>query len=139
LAEREREILRLEEQRGELEYELFEELRETVATQSALLQDVGRAIAELDVYCSLATHAAANGWCRPTLAEPGTLDITAGRHPVVEQTTEFVPNDLRVDDDRGFLLVTGPNMSGKSTYMRQAAPRTGGQLCSRRRGDRRRR
>jgi DNA mismatch repair protein MutS len=121
LAEREREILRLEEQRGELEYELFEELRETVATQSALLQDVGRAIAELDVYCSLATHAAANGWCRPTLAEPGTLDITAGRHPVVEQTTEFVPNDLRVDDDRGFLLVTGPNMSGKSTYMRQAA------------------
>ena len=121
LAEREREILRVEEQRGELEYELFEELREQVAAQSALLQDVGRAIAELDVYCSLATHAAANGWCRPTLAEPGTLDITAGRHPVVEQTTEFVPNDLRVDDDRGFLLVTGPNMSGKSTYMRQAA------------------
>ena len=121
LADREREILRLEEQRGELEYELFEELREQVAAQSALLQDVGRAIAELDVYCSLATHAAANGWCRPTLADPGTLDITAGRHPVVEQTTEFVPNDLRLDDDRGFLLVTGPNMSGKSTYMRQAA------------------
>ncbi|RJX44140.1 DNA mismatch repair protein MutS [Halonotius aquaticus] len=121
LAEREREILRLEEQRGDLEYELFEALRETVAEQAALLQDVGRAIAELDVYCSLATHAAANGWCRPTLAEPGTLDITAGRHPVVEQTTEFVPNDLRLDDDRGFLLVTGPNMSGKSTYMRQAA------------------
>jgi len=121
LADREREILRLEEQRGELEYELFEALRETVAEQSALLQDVGRAIAELDVYCSLATHAAANGWCRPTLADPGTLDITAGRHPVVEQTTEFVPNDLRLDDDRGFLLVTGPNMSGKSTYMRQAA------------------
>ncbi|MFC7043537.1 DNA mismatch repair protein MutS [Halonotius sp. GCM10025705] len=121
LAEREREILRLEEQRGDLEYELFEALRETVAEQAALLQDVGRAIAELDVYCSLATHAAANGWCRPTLAEPGTLDITAGRHPVVEQATEFVPNDLRLDDDRGFLLVTGPNMSGKSTYMRQAA------------------
>ena len=121
LAEREREILRLEEQRGDLEYELFEELRETVAAQSALLQDVGRAIAELDVYCSLATHAAANGWCRPTLADAGELDIDAGRHPVVEQTTEFVPNDLRLDRDRGFLLVTGPNMSGKSTYMRQAA------------------
>ena len=121
LAEREREILRLEEQRGDLEYELFEELRETVAAQSALLQDVGRAIAELDVYCSLATHAAANGWCRPTLADSGELDIDAGRHPVVEQTTEFVPNDLRLDRDRGFLLVTGPNMSGKSTYMRQAA------------------
>ncbi|TQQ82415.1 DNA mismatch repair protein MutS [Halonotius roseus] len=121
LAEREREILRLEEQRGELEYELFEELRESVAAQSALLQDVGRAIAELDVYCSLATHAASNGWCRPTLADPGELAIDAGRHPVVEQTTEFVPNDLQLDRDRGFLLVTGPNMSGKSTYMRQAA------------------
>jgi len=121
LAEREREILRLEEQRGDLEYDLFEALRETVADQAALLQDVGRAIAELDAYCSLATHAAANGWCRPTLAEPGTLDITAGRHPVGEQTTEFVPNDLRLDRERGFLLVTGPNMSGKSTYMRQAA------------------
>ena len=121
LAEREREILRLEEQRGDLEYDLFEELRETVAAQSALLQDVGRAIAELDVYCSLATHAAANGWCRPTLADAGELAIDAGRHPVVEQTTEFVPNDLRLDRDRGFLLVTGPNMSGKSTYMRQAA------------------
>ena len=121
LAEREREILRLEEQRGELEYELFEEIRESVAAQSALLQDVGRAIAELDVYCSLSTHAASNGWCRPMLAAPGELDIDAGRHPVVEQTTEFVPNDLRLDRDRGFLLVTGPNMSGKSTYMRQAA------------------
>jgi DNA mismatch repair protein MutS len=86
-----------------------------------LLQNVGRAIAELDVYCSLADHAAANDWCRPTLAEPGALDIDAGRHPVVEQTTEFVPNDLRLDRERGFLLVTGPNMSGKSTYMRQAA------------------
>ena len=121
LAEREREILRLEEQRGELEYELFEKLRQQVAGQSALLQDAGRAIATVDTYCSLATHAAANGWCRPTLAEPGELAIAAGRHPVVEQTTEFVPNDLRVDEKRGFLLVTGPNMSGKSTYMRQAA------------------
>jgi DNA mismatch repair protein MutS len=121
LAEREREILRLEEQRGELEYELFEGLRQQVAGQSALLQDAGRAIATVDAYCSLATHAAANGWCRPTLAEPGELAVEAGRHPVVEQTTEFVPNDLRLDEERGFLLVTGPNMSGKSTYMRQAA------------------
>ena len=121
LAEREREILRLEERRGELEYELFEELREQVAAQAALLQDVGRAIAEIDAYCSLADHAAANGWCRPTLTEPGELAIEAGRHPVVEQTTEFVPNNLHLDRERGFLLVTGPNMSGKSTYMRQAA------------------
>ena len=121
LAEREREILRLEERRGELEYELFEALRERVAERAALLQDVGRALAELDVYCSLATHAAGADWTRPALAEPGVLDIEAGRHPVVERTTEFVPNDLRLDRERGFLLVTGPNMSGKSTYMRQAA------------------
>ncbi|WP_253736619.1 DNA mismatch repair protein MutS [Halohasta salina] len=121
LAEKEREILRLEETRGELEYERFQQLREEVAEQSALLQDVGRALAEVDVLCSLATHAAANDWCRPELSADGRLDIEAGRHPVVEQATEFVPNDLRLDDDRGFLIVTGPNMSGKSTYMRQAA------------------
>ena len=119
--EREREILRLEESRGELEYERFEALREEVAEQSALLQDVGRALAEVDVLASLATHAAANSWCRPDLSTEGTLDIEAGRHPVVEQTTEFVPNYLRLDEKRGFLIVTGPNMSGKSTYMRQAA------------------
>ncbi len=121
LAETERELLRLEETRGELEYERFQQLREQVAEQARLLQDVGRAIAEVDVLCSLASHAAANNWSRPTLSTDGTLDIEAGRHPVVEQTTEFVPNDLRLDDERNFLLVTGPNMSGKSTYMRQAA------------------
>jgi len=121
LAEKEREILRLEESRGELEYDRFQQLRETVAEGSALLQDVGRALAEVDVLCSLATHAAANDWCRPELSTDGRLGIEAGRHPVVEQATEFVPNDLRLDDERGFLIVTGPNMSGKSTYMRQAA------------------
>ena len=121
LAEREREILRLEASRGELEYERFEAFRETVAEQSALLQDVGRALAEVDVLCSLASHAASNSWCRPDLSTDRTLDIEAGRHPVVEQTTEFVPNSLQLDDERGFLIVTGPNMSGKSTYMRQAA------------------
>ncbi len=121
LAEREREILRIEEARGDLEYELFEELRETVAATAELLQDVGRAFAEIDALASLATHAAGNDWTRPTLAEPGTLSIEAGRHPVVERTTDFVPNDLRLDEERGFLIVTGPNMSGKSTYMRQAA------------------
>jgi len=121
LTEKERELLRLEEARGELEYERFQELREQVAERARLLQDVGRAIAEVDVLCSLASHAAANNWSRPTLSTSRTLDIEAGRHPVVEQTTEFVPNDLRLDEKRNFLLVTGPNMSGKSTYMRQAA------------------
>ncbi|QIB73208.1 DNA mismatch repair protein MutS [Halogeometricum borinquense] len=121
LEEREREILRLEESRGELEYELFCELRERVAAHAELLQDVGRVLAEIDVLSSLATHAAGNDWTRPTLTDPGPVRIEAGRHPVVERTAEFVPNDLYMDDERGFLIVTGPNMSGKSTYMRQAA------------------
>ncbi len=121
LEEREREILRLEEQRHELERELFEQLREQVAVEAELLQTVGRTLAEIDTLASLATHAVRNDWKRPELREDRKLDIEAGRHPVVEQTTEFVPNDLRLDPERQFLIVTGPNMSGKSTYMRQAA------------------
>jgi DNA mismatch repair protein MutS len=121
LDEREREVLRLEEQRHELEGELFEEIRAEVAAEAELLQSVGRVLAETDVLASLATHAVRNDWIRPELREDRTLDISAGRHPVVEQTTDFVPNDLRLDDERQFLIVTGPNMSGKSTYMRQAA------------------
>ncbi|SEW13034.1 DNA mismatch repair protein MutS [Natrinema salifodinae] len=121
LEEKEREILRLEEQRGELEYELFEELREAVAGRAELLQDVGRALATVDALASLATHAAENRWVQPDLHRDDRFEIDQGRHPVVEQTTEFVPNDVRMDEDRGFLVVTGPNMSGKSTYMRQVA------------------
>ena len=121
LAEKEREVLRLEEARGDLEYELFEALRERVAERAELLQDAGRAIAELDALASLATHAARRDWTRPELTDERRLDVEAGRHPVVEGTTDFVPNDLRLDAERGFLIVTGPNMSGKSTYMRQAA------------------
>jgi DNA mismatch repair protein MutS len=121
LEEREREILRLEEARGDLEYDLFRDLRARVADHAELLQDVGRALAEIDALASLAAHAAAHDWVRPALAEPGPLRIDAGRHPVVETTTDFVPNDLRMDRERGFLIVTGPNMSGKSTYMRQSA------------------
>ena len=121
LEEKEREILRLEEQRGELEYDLFRELRARVADAAEVLQDAGRTFAELDALGSLATHAVHNDWTRPELTDQRELDVRGGRHPVVEQTTSFVPNDLRMDDDRQFLVVTGPNMSGKSTYMRQAA------------------
>jgi DNA mismatch repair protein MutS len=121
LAEREREVLRLEEARGDLEYDLFRELRERVAGHAELLQDVGRTLATVDALASLATHAASQDWTRPDVVEPGPLAVEAGRHPVVETTTDFVPNDLHLDSDRGFLVVTGPNMSGKSTYMRQAA------------------
>jgi DNA mismatch repair protein MutS len=121
LEDREREMLRLEEQRHDLERDLFESLRERVADRADLLGSVGRALAEVDVLASLATHAVRNDWTRPELHDGQALAIEAGRHPVVEQATEFVPNDLRMDDDRRFLVVTGPNMSGKSTYMRQAA------------------
>jgi len=121
LDERERELLRVEESRAELERELFERLRGRVADRTGTLQDAGRALAEADALAALAEHAAASGWVRPELVEGNVLEVEAGRHPVVETTTDFVPNDLRLDRERGFLLVTGPNMSGKSTYMRQAA------------------
>ncbi|WP_338739990.1 DNA mismatch repair protein MutS [Haloplanus salilacus] len=121
LAEHERELFRLEDARGDLEYDLFRDLRDRVAAHADCLQDVGRTLATVDALASLATHAAGNDWCRPEVVEPGPLVVEAGRHPVVERTTEFVPNDLELDEERGFLLVTGPNMSGKSTYMRQAA------------------
>ena len=121
LREKEREIFRLEDERGEFEYQAFRRLRESVAEQADLLGAVGGALAELDAYCSLATHAARQGWTRPELTGERVLDVEAGRHPVVETETQFVPNDLFLDRERRFLLVTGPNMSGKSTYMRQAA------------------
>jgi len=121
LEEKEREVLRLEERRHEMEREIFERVRERVADRAALLQDCGRVLATVDALGSLAVHAVRNDWTRPDLHEGDALDIEGGRHPVVEQTTQFVPNDLRMDADRQFLIVTGPNMSGKSTYMRQAA------------------
>ncbi|WP_336134177.1 DNA mismatch repair protein MutS [Natronomonas amylolytica] len=121
LREKEREILRLEEERGDREYEAFCRLRESVAAEADLLQAVGRTLAELDAFCSLAAHAAKQDWARPELTDEGVLNVEAGRHPVVETETRFVPNDLYLDRERRFLLVTGPNMSGKSTYMRQAA------------------
>jgi len=121
LAERERELLRLEEARADLEYELFEALRERVAARAELLQAAGRALAEVDVLASLATHAVEHGWTRPELTDGDDLAIERGRHPVVETTTDFVPNDARFGEERRFLVVTGPNMSGKSTYLRQTA------------------
>ena len=121
LEERERELLELEERRFELEYELFETLRSTVAGRAPLLQDVGRALAAVDALASLATHAAESGWVRPTLVDDGGIEVEAGRHPVVEQAVEFVPNDVTLGPDRDFLIVTGPNMAGKSTYLRQTA------------------
>jgi len=119
LERKEREILRLEERRGEIESAIFERLRERVADRAELLQDVGRALATVDVLAALATHAVERDWTRPEVGS-GTTDVRAGRHPVVETTTDFVPNDVRLDEGT-FLIVTGPNMSGKSTYIRQTA------------------
>ncbi|MFB6134955.1 MAG: DNA mismatch repair protein MutS [Halanaeroarchaeum sp.] len=121
LDERERTILRLEEARADLERELFESLRERLAEQTDTLRNAGRTIAELDAIGSLATHAVENDWTRPSVTGGDALDVEGGRHPVVEQTTEFVPNDAQFGDGRRIVLVTGPNMSGKSTYLRQTA------------------
>lgn len=122
LQERERSILRLEEQRSEIERELFENLKTTIANHADLLQTIGEKLARLDALSSLTTHAVQYRWARPEIEPPGEeIHIDQGRHPVVETTTEFVPNDTRLNSDNQFLIVTGPNMSGKSTYMRQTA------------------
>ncbi len=122
LEARERDILQLETARAEREHELFVNLRDRIGERAPTLQAAGRALGKLDTLAALATHAAAAGWSRPELAEPGAgIDIEDGRHPVVEATTEFVPNSVRLTPEEAFLLVTGPNMSGKSTYLRQTA------------------
>ena len=102
---------------------LYEELLETVNQDLGQLQICAAAIAELDVLATLAERAHTLNFCRPMLStEPG-IDIRGGRHPVVEQVTSdaFVANDLIMDAERKMLVITGPNMGGKSTYMRQAA------------------
>lgn len=83
-----------------------------------------RTIAEADALVSLVTHATGNRWARPELIEAGTLDTEVGRHPVVETATDFAPDDLYMDDERGFLIIIGPDMSDKSMYMWQVAPIT---------------
>jgi DNA mismatch repair protein MutS len=102
---------------------LYEELIDILNQQLVPLQDSASAVSELDVITTLAERADALGFCQPQLSmEPG-IHITGGRHPVVEQVTSvpFVPNDLEFNPLRHMLIITGPNMGGKSTYMRQAA------------------
>jgi DNA mismatch repair protein MutS len=105
-----------------LEKQLFEELLERLLAHLAALQRIARALAQLDVLCAFAQIAAQRGYCRPQFAGEPLIEIEAGRHPVVEARIErFIPNDCRLSPARQLLLVTGPNMGGKSTYMRQVA------------------
>lgn len=104
------------------EKQLYEQLLRDLAGHIDNLQSVARAIAETDVLMSLASHALRHGWCAPLLVDQPTLAIEQGRHPVVENTIErFIANDCALGDERRLLLITGPNMGGKSTYMRQVA------------------
>ncbi|HMO64955.1 MAG TPA: DNA mismatch repair protein MutS [Verrucomicrobiota bacterium] len=125
LKEMEQRILGAEERAMRLEYALFLEVREAVLGQLAPLQALARALAELDVLAGLAEHARLSDGCRPEVRDGGRLEIAEGRHPVLDRATaaeRFVPNDTRLDlQEQQIALITGPNMAGKSTYIRQVA------------------
>ena len=125
LKDLEHEILSAQSRVTALEYQLFCRLRDTAATRVRQVQDVAGSVGCLDVLCSFAAVAVANGYVRPEVDDSGVIDIKDGRHPVVERMlkdTLFVPNDTRMDGGDGRLaIITGPNMAGKSTYMRQVA------------------
>ena len=108
-----------------LEYEIFQNIRSTVADNSARIQDSASRLAKLDVYISLASVAAKNNYICPEVDCSDVIEIKDGRHPVVEKFvagTYFVPNDVHLDTSyNNLMLITGPNMAGKSTYMRQVA------------------
>lgn len=121
----ESEILTASERLCALEYEIFCDLRATVALAAGRVQQTAHAIASADILASFGEVAATEGYCRPTVDESLRLSIRDGRHPVVEKTLGgglFVPNDLTLDcGENTVAIITGPNMAGKSTYMRQAA------------------
>lgn len=118
-------ILGAEDKLIVLEYELFREVRQKVADEVVRIQKTAKAVAQIDVFASLATVAEQNNYCRPKLNEKGLIDIKDGRHPVVErmiQNEMFVANDTYLDNvSNRVSIITGPNMAGKSTYMRQSA------------------
>ena len=124
LKEYESKVLHAEDRIKDLEYKLYNELRKEVAKYTTLIQEVAQKLAELDVLASLAYVARKYNYVRPEFHEADRIEIIGGRHPVVEHQLkegEFVPNDLMFDEWHRILIVTGPNMSGKSTYLRQAA------------------
>jgi DNA mismatch repair protein MutS len=124
LKEYEEKVLSADEKAKQLEYELFLKLREMVATATKRLQTTAAVLAQLDVLCSLADLARKRGYCRPTMVEDAVLQVVDGRHPVLDMLLTdgtFVPNDVELNAVRHTLLITGPNMAGKSTYIRQVA------------------
>jgi DNA mismatch repair protein MutS len=125
LKEREEKVLTAQEKIYQREYELFVQLRDRVAAQARRLLQTAEVLATLDVLAGLAAVAAERNYCRPELADEPVLVVRDGRHPVLDQTLPpgtFVPNDVVLGPEDGmFLLVTGPNMGGKSVYLRQAA------------------
>ncbi len=117
-------ILGAEEKRNALEYELFLEVRNKVAAASNRLLTLAKVLAWLDVMAALAEVAVQNNYVRPKVTEKDEIIIKDGRHPVIEQTVKeipFVPNDIHLDEEQRILIITGPNMAGKSTIIRQVA------------------
>lgn len=118
-------ILGAEDKLFSLEYELFCQVRDAVGAQVVRIQKTARAIAETDVYASLSTVSTRNDYVKPSINEKGVIQIKAGRHPVVEKMMRddlFVSNDTYLDNGKNRIsIITGPNMAGKSTYMRQTA------------------
>jgi DNA mismatch repair protein MutS len=127
LKEYERKVLDAEDKILTLEKELFASVRERAAAQATRIRATAAAVAELDLTAALAQTAAENRYRRPSFSDTGEMRILAGRHPVIERFAgpdagRFIPNDLFLDDGEGLIaLITGPNMGGKSTYLRQAA------------------
>ncbi|MCF8032715.1 MAG: DNA mismatch repair protein MutS [Desulfarculaceae bacterium] len=125
LKDKEAAVLGADEKALDMEKALFEQLRQAVAEQGPRLVAAARAVAEVDVLAGLARLALSRDYVRPVMSQSGPLSISAGRHPVVEQMLadgEFVPNDVHLDDgEQQVLIITGPNMAGKSTILRQVA------------------
>ena len=125
LKEMEDMILGAEDKLVQLEYELFRELREQIAKNVVRIQKTAKALAKIDVFASLALISEQNHYCRPSLNQNGRIDIKNGRHPVVEKMINndmFIANDTYLDNQKNRIsVITGPNMAGKSTYMRQTA------------------
>ena len=124
LKEMEAKILSANDKIVALEYEIFVQLRKYMKKDVHLIQDVAGVIAQIDVYQSLASKASQNSYVRPVFNQEHRLHIINGRHAVIEQVISrqnYVPNDIDMSQDQSILLITGPNMGGKSTYMRQIA------------------